>query len=126
MGVSEEIFHDATRVAIVPKGFCYRGVTANSGDKPPMLICAPSWHPRLLPLRRHIQPTLLVGRCAICRCLGVGQVGPHVAAFKDAPAGYFPLPHHSWRSIGWERRNPWFGERLLPELRYQVARVLNL
>ena len=24
------------------------------------------------------------------------------------------LPHPSWRTIGWERRNPWFEAELLP------------
>jgi len=36
-----------------------------------------------------------------------------------------PLPHPSWRTTGWERRNPWFQAELLPELRACVARVLR-
>ena len=36
-----------------------------------------------------------------------------------------PLPHPSWRTNGWEQRNPWFGEDLLPALRQAVAAALE-
>jgi uracil-DNA glycosylase len=35
-----------------------------------------------------------------------------------------PLPHPSWRTTGWERRNPWFAEELLPVLRAAVAMAM--
>ena len=34
------------------------------------------------------------------------------------------LPHPSWRTGGWERRNPWFGEELLPTLRQAIVEAL--
>lgn len=42
MGVSREVFYDATKIAILPMGFCYPG-TGNSGDLPP----PPRMRPRL-------------------------------------------------------------------------------
>jgi len=60
MGIDETTFYDASRVALVPMGFCYPGAGA-SGDLPPRPECAPLWHARLvshLPQRRL---TLLVG-----------------------------------------------------------------
>jgi uracil-DNA glycosylase len=36
-----------------------------------------------------------------------------------------PLPHPSWRTIAWERRNPWFADTLLPELRRRVRAALD-
>ena len=35
-----------------------------------------------------------------------------------------PLPHPSWRNSGWLKRNPWFADELLPELRARVAALL--
>jgi uracil-DNA glycosylase len=43
-------------------------------------------------------------------------------------AGYgpklIPLPHPSWRSTGWMRRNPWFEADVLPALRKRVRAAL--
>ncbi len=123
-GLDDATFYDVARVAIVPMGMCYPGVLPNGGDRPPMPICAPTWHPRLLPLMPDIRLTLVVGSYAIARMLGKGAMTAHVAGFRAAPAGMFPLPHPSWRTIGWEKRNPWFGEDLLPALRAAVAEAV--
>jgi len=50
----------------------------------------------------------------------------HVVAGRNFAAhpGYFALPHPSWRTIGWERRNPWFGETVLPALQTAVAGLI--
>ena len=42
---------------------------------------------------------------------------------KHAPR-FVPLPHPSWRNIGWLKRNPWFEAALLPELRERVGMLL--
>ena len=34
LGISKEVFYDATKIAILPMGFCYPG-TGKSGDLPP-------------------------------------------------------------------------------------------
>jgi uracil-DNA glycosylase len=36
------------------------------------------------------------------------------------------LPHPSWRTTGWQRRNPWFEAELLPELRARVRKVMDV
>ena len=56
---------------------------------------------------------------------GKGTMTERVRAFRDhLPAGCIPLPHPSWRTGAWEKRNSWFNEELLPELQRQVAVVL--
>jgi uracil-DNA glycosylase len=37
---------------------------------------------------------------------------------------YFPLPHPSWRTGAWERRNPWFGTEVLPAVRHALREAL--
>ncbi len=124
-GISPEIFYDETRVAIVPMGLCYPGRLPNGGDAPPRPICAPTWHPRILPLLRAVELTLVVGSYAINRLLGPGAMSTHVADWERHLPARLPLPHPSWRTIGWERRNPWFTAELLPELRARL-RALGL
>ena len=47
-----------------------------------------------------------------------------VRRFRELGPAIVPLPHPSWRTTGWERRNPWFSEELVPWLRQAVAEAL--
>jgi uracil-DNA glycosylase len=122
--MDRDAFYDEARIAIVPMGLCYPGRLANGGDAPPVKHCAPTWHPRLFGPMPNIRLTLLVGSYAIARALGPGALTEHVRAFRDHLPRYVPLPHPSWRTIAWERRNPWFARKLLPELRRCVHTAL--
>ncbi|MEQ8178956.1 MAG: uracil-DNA glycosylase family protein, partial [Amphiplicatus sp.] len=35
LGIGEEVFYDPARVAIIPMGFCFPGLDAKGGDRPP-------------------------------------------------------------------------------------------
>ena len=48
-------------------------------------------------------------------------VTERVRQFRDLGPEIVPLPHPSWRTEVWERRNPWFAELLLPALREKLA-----
>lgn len=124
LGMDRATFYDAARIAIVPVGLCYPGRLANGGDAPPRPECAPLWHPRLLPLLGEVRLTLLVGRYAQARMLGRGGMTGFVRDFARHLPRYFPLPHPSWRTTAWERRNPWFAAEALPALRAAVAAAL--
>ncbi len=117
LAIDRTVFYDAARVALVGVGLCYPGRLPNGGDAPPRPICAPTWHPRLLPLMPNIALTLLVGSYALAFVLGPGAVADRVARFRDFLPRHFPLPHPSWRTMAWERRNPWFAAEVLPALR---------
>jgi uracil-DNA glycosylase len=122
--MDRDTFYDESRVAIVPMGLCYPGRLPNGGDAPPRPICAPTWHPRLLPLMPGIALTLAVGSYAIARLIGPGAMTEQVRAFRRHLPTLLPLPHPSWRTIGWERRNPWFAADLLPVLRQLLGEAL--
>jgi uracil-DNA glycosylase len=47
-----------------------------------------------------------------------------VREFHQTLPRYFPLPHPSWRTTAWERRNPWFAAMVLPALRHAVTVAL--
>lgn len=125
----DAVFYDETRVAIVPMGFCYPGVLPNGGDAPPRPECAPLWHEAVHAHLKHIHLTLLIGQYAQARYLGSrrGKTLTETVSRFDGflEQGLLPLPHPSWRTTAWEKKNPWFTEALLPVLRARL-RALGL
>jgi uracil-DNA glycosylase len=122
--MSREEFYDQRRIAIVPMGLCYPGRLPNGGDAPPRPECAPLWHARLIGKMPRIRLTLLVGGYAQMYVLGRGAMTERVRDFRMHLPRHFPLPHPSWRTSGWERRNPWFVIEALPSLRQAVAEAM--
>lgn len=125
LSIDRDTFYDERRVAILPMGFCYPGRLARGGDRPPRPECAPLWRTRLLSLMPDIRLTLLVGTYAQADAWGAGPMTDRVRAFREHLPAVVPLPHPSWRTTAWERRNPWFTADLLPVLRARVAAVLG-
>jgi uracil-DNA glycosylase len=125
LGMDRDRFYDPDRIAIVPMGLCYPGRLANGGDAPPRPECAPLWLERFIRLMPHVRLTLLVGSYALRHRLGKGAMTEQVRRFGELGPAIVPLPHPSWRTTGWEKRNPWFGEDLLPALRQAVAVALD-
>ncbi len=127
LGIDRETFYDKRRLAILPMGLCYPGQDARGADKPPMKICAPTWHPRIRPLLPKLELTLLVGLYAQARYLGPARkksLTETVQCWRDYGPAFLPLPHPSWRNTAWLKRNPWFEAEVLPELRRRVATLL--
>ena len=120
------VFYDPDRVALVPMGLCYPG-RGNGADLPPRRECAPLWHGPILSCL-NARLTLLVGQYAQNHYLPQARrlsVTERVRAFDTIAPGIACLPHPSWRSTGWMRRNPWFTEEIVPRLRGQVAHALQ-
>ena len=127
LGVTPEQFYDPRLFAIVPMGFCYPG-KGKSGDLPPLKLCAPTWHHKLLAGMPDIRLTLLVGAYAQRYYLGkaaVGQLTETVKNYKQFLPAYFPLVHPSPRNGIWQKRNPWFEREVVPELRALVGKILR-
>lgn len=126
MGISREVFYEPTRMAIVPMGFCYPG-TGKAGDLPPRPECAPHWRQQVLAHVPHITLTLVIGQYAQAWHLpdsGKSSVTRTVERWQEFAPGVIPLPHPSPRNNIWLKRNPWFAETLLPELKALVAKAL--
>jgi len=124
-------FYDTRQIAIMPMGFCYPG-RGKSGDLPPRPECAPLWHSALLEQMPDIQLTLLIGDYAQRYYLAgspylqsAKTLTERVQRFREAPAGYFPLPHPSPRNQLWLKKNPWFEQSVIPVLRQQITTLLG-
>jgi uracil-DNA glycosylase len=125
--VDRATFDDPSAFAILPMGFCWPGRRAG-GDLPPRPECAPTWHDRLLTAMPRLELYLLVGQYAQARYLagrGKPSLTETVRSFADYLPKHIPLPHPSWRSKIWMKKNPWFERTLLPVLRRRVREALR-
>jgi uracil-DNA glycosylase len=131
LGVDEETFYDSRLMAIVPMGFCFPGLDAAGGDLPPRPECAPAWRAALMREMPQVELVICLGAHAMRWHMGQafgGSVDQAVRNWRQGLAltpAVIPLPHPSWRNSGWLKRNPWFAEALLPELKQRVARLLS-
>ncbi len=128
LDLDSDRFYDETRIAIVPMGFCYPGVLPRGGDKPPRPECAPLWHAPVMAALPKVALTVLIGQYAQAWYLGDRKrrtLTETVAAWRDYLPRFFAIPHPSWRTLGWQRRNPWFDAELLPELRRRVHALIE-
>jgi uracil-DNA glycosylase len=126
MGVAADVFYDASRIAIIPMGYCYPG-RGRSGDLPPRPECAQLWLAPLLTRLPQVELTLLVGQHAQRHFLRKNRkatLAATVAAWTEYSPHYVPLPHPSPRNTPWLQRHGEFEQQLLPELRRRIAEIL--
>jgi len=127
MGVDKTIFYDPNIVAILPMGFCFPG-TGKSGDLPPRKECAEKWRNKVLSQLPNIKLTLLIGQYAMKWHLGKAMqktLTSTVENWKDYLGNQFPLPHPSPRNYGWLKKNSWFEESVIPDLKVRIKAVLE-
>lgn len=125
MGVSEKVFYDQSLIAIVPMAFCFPGYNANGSDLPPPPICAQTWRDDVMSMLPKVRLTLVIGGYAMKYHLGHNKpVTEAVRTLQDPDAGIFVLPHPSWRNSGWLKKNQWFEDEVLPQVRSGIKDVL--
>lgn len=127
LGLSEDDFYDASKVAILPMGFCYPG-KGKSGDLPPRKECAPAWRAQLLAALPNIELTIVLGKYAQAYHLPESKSVPLtelVKSWREYWPTILPLPHPSPRNNIWLTKNPWFEEDVLPALAPRVKEILK-
>lgn len=125
--LSKREMYNPKKVALVPMGFCYPG-KGKSGDLPPRPECAPAWHERVMSVLPDDALTLLVGSYAQAAYLPHTKkltLTKRVEKYEEFLPAFLPLPHPSWRSTGWMRKNPWFEETIVPDLQTRVRSALS-
>ncbi len=123
LGVDKSQFYDPAIFALMPMGFCFPG-SGKSGDLPPRPECAPTWHERILKKMPDVKLTLLIGQYAQHRYLGERMrenLTETVRNWRSFLPQYLPLPHPSPRNRIWLKKNEWFEQEVLPELRRRVG-----
>lgn len=130
LGIDAATFYDSDKLAIVPMGFCFPGLSPDGADLPPRRECAPAWRAPLMARMPQVELVICLGAHAMRWHMGTlfeDSVDKAVRNWRPAlelkPA-VVPLPHPSWRNNAWLRRNPWFEAELLPVLRDEIRRLL--
>ena len=128
LGMSSEEFYDERRVAITPMGFCFPGLDAKGGDKPPRKECAPLWQERCTAALPNVGLTVLIGQYAqkwYLRDRAMTTLTATVLRWRNFWPEFVAAPHPSWRNNAWLKRNPWFENDVLPVLRHRVRSLLD-
>lgn len=127
LGISQETFYDAKKIALLPMDFYFPG-GGKRGDVPPRKDFAPKWHPLILENLSHVKLTILIGQYAQNYYLGTqkGQsLTKTVKDYKKYLPDYFPLVHPSPRNNIWHKKNPWFKREVVPVLKEKVQNILK-
>ena len=127
LGVDRDAFDRDPRIGVAPMAFCFPGTRPQGGDCPPPPRCAARWRRPLLARLPKVEFILLVGVYAQRWALqGAARatMTDTVAAWRSYGPSVIPLPHPSWRSTAWLRRNGWFEADVAPYLRTRVAEIL--
>ncbi|MDX2321570.1 MAG: uracil-DNA glycosylase family protein [Moritella sp.] len=127
MGIDSDTFYDATKIAILPMGFCYPG-TGKSGDLPPRPECAKVWRTEILAAMPNIELILVIGIYA--QKWHMGEVKQKnltetVRSWRDYWPELLPLPHPSPRNNIWLKKNPWFEQEVIPHLQDRVVLLVG-
>jgi len=118
LGVSDEVFYNESKIALVPMGFCYPG-KGKGGDLPPRPECAPLWHQKLWDSMPNLELIILIGTYAQKYYLKEQMeknLTETVRSYRNYLPKYFPLPHPSPRNRFWLTKNPWFEDEVLGDL----------
>ncbi len=126
LDITDELFYDETKIAIVPMGFCYPG-KGKSGDLPPRPECAPLWHEPLFDGMPNLKSIILIGQYAQKYYLKntiKKNLTETVRAYQEYLPTYFPLPHPSPRNRFWLTKNPWFQDQVVPILQQKIKEII--
>ena len=127
LGVTEDVFYDPDKIAIVPMGFCFPG-SGTGGDAAPRPECALHWRRPLLDAMPQVELSILLGRHALEWHLGTGKTATLTQTVQNWRRYWpqnLPLPHPSPRNNRWLKRNPWFVEEVIPILQERVGTLLR-
>lgn len=116
LDVTEDIFYNSGLIGIAPR------------DLPPRKTFADKWHSLIIKHCTDVKLIILIGKYAQeyylkdSRKLSLTRT---VEAYKEYLPKYFPIVHPSPRNQIWMKKNPWYQEKVLPNLKEEVAKVLK-
>lgn len=126
LNVSEELFYESGKFAILPMDFYYPGKNKN-GDLPPRKKFAEKWHPEILKALPQVKLIILIGSYAQNYYLKGKQyknLTETVHNFRNYLPKFFPIVHPSPLNTYWLKKNPWFEKEIVLELQKRVAKIL--
>lgn len=127
MNIERGTFYDETKIALVPMDFYFPG-SLQRGDAPPRKGFAEKWHPVILSCMPDIKLKILIGQYAHAYYLANKRkktLTDTVRAYKEYSPDVIPLVHPSPRNYFWQKKNPWFKDKIIPYLQQRAKNVLS-
>lgn len=121
------IFYNPDIVALVPMAFCYPG-KGKTGDLPPRKECAPAWHKMLFDTMPNLKLIILVGTYAQTYYLKGKEkktLTETVKSYQEYLPQFLVLPHPSPRNNIWLKKNEWFEETVIPNIKPIITNSLK-
>ncbi len=127
LGVNKEQFYNPDLFAILPMGFCYPG-KGKSGDLPPIELCAQTWRDEVLARFNQVELTIILGKYATEWHLHSKEPITNLAKQwqKLLKENKLVLPHPSPRNNIWLKKNAWFEQEVISQLKYRVKEILKV
>ena len=124
--LSNALFYDRNRVAIVLMSLCFSGYDAKKSNAYSHKICGQKRHDRLIADLPDVRLWVLIDALAHRYHLGLKTSVRETFAGWHGHAPYtFVLPHPSWRNTGWLKKNLWLAEDVLPALCTRMKEVIK-
>ncbi len=136
LSVDRETFYDVNKFLIVPMGYCYPG-KGKSGDLPPRKECEELWLSKVLNELKNIKLVICIGIYAqeyylkdqrkknLTETVKAWREYKSITITKKLTSQIIPLPHPSPRNLLWLKKNPWFEEEVIPELKKFTSPLVN-
>jgi len=127
LGVLRDDFYNPDLFALLPMDFYYPG-KAQTGDLPPRKKFGLKWLPQILSNLIEYKLVVLIGSYAQSyflpetKTMGLTEI---VKNYRQYLPTYFPLSHPSPLNFRWRNRNPWFEEKVIPDLKIIVREILK-
>lgn len=127
LGLNRSQFYQTDKIAHLPMDFYFPG-KAKQGDKPPRLEFAKKYHPLIIQKMPNLQTLILAGNYAQKFYLASSRkknLTETVRAYQEYSPRYFPIVHPSPLNYGWHRKNPWFEEKVVPDLQKLIHQAVK-
>lgn len=126
MDIENNVFYNPDIIALIPMAFCYPG-KGKSGDLAPRKECSVEWHEKLMEKMPNLKLIILIGTYAqsfYLKGMERKTLTETVRNYKDYLPQFLVLPHPSPRNNIWLKKNAWFGEEIVPEIKSIITKSL--
>ena len=127
LGITFDQLRNDRIISLLPMDFYYPG-KGKTGDLPPRKGFAEKWHVKILDEMKQVELIILIGKYAQGFYLVENKnknLTETVINYKTFLPKFFPIVHPSPLNFRWLGKNKWFEEKVIPDLKKRVKKILK-